>query len=761
MTKKRQKNLFNESDFPIYQALLDHSEEGFSLLDEEGRYVGVNQAFCKITGYLESELLSMRIVDLVPPDRELRLFPKLQKGKSGRQRIEILKKDGSRLHAYVNGSSLKYSDQTYILGIVSDISTEAEAEVNFIESEEKYRILFDSAPDPIVIHNGKEILDLNAAAVRALMVENKSQVIGSDPFGHVHPDDRQKARLRVNELLETGSSLDPSEFRILVGEGEERIALASPTLIDFDGQKAYMVNYHDITHRKETHDALVRAKEFAEDLMETANTMILSFDSEARITSFNKFAEQLTGYDKSEVIGKNWFELFIPDRDRAALPLVFADVLKHMPESSQNENPICTKSGEERLISWNNTVMMSETGEASGVLSIGMDITESKRAEEALRLSEEHYRNVVQDQTEYIMRYLPDGTITFVNESFCRAFDTTLEDAIGLNITRKNMDKEVERISRKIKMLSVDNPIITDEHLSLRPSGEQAWHLWIDRGIFDENGVLKEIQAVGRDITGRKQMEESLQASTSRLELALQDARTANQVKDQFIANISHEIRTPLNSILGFSDLLNQRYSEVLSGNDESIFGYINSASKRLMRTVDSILSISQLEAGTLKVYPRTIDLVTISRMVIHESISVAKEKGLDLVLNSNLEKAKVYADEYCTHQAILNLVENAIKFTIKGGVEIRIVDRAGQYTLDVIDTGIGISQAYQKKIYEPYSQESEGFTKNYQGIGLGMALTKRYTELNNVEIKLKSEVGVGSTFTLLFPRGDGSTHDG
>lgn len=752
MTPRSQKNLLLHSDFPMYRVLLDQTNEGFSLLNKNGQFVGVNRAFCDLTAYSEAELLSMTIVDLLPPDRELNLFPKILEGKSGTQRIEILQKGGTCLHASVKGRSLEYEGETYVLGIVSDISTQTKAEGDIRSSEEKYRTLFDAAPDPIVIHDGKTILDMNEAALRALSLTRKDQMRGGDPLSHIHPDDRDRARQRLTKLSREGLPLPPAEFRVLLSNGDERIVLASPTPIVYENKVAFMVNYHDITHRKETHEALVRAKEFAENLMETANTMVVAFDAEATITTFNKFAEELTGYNKSEVMGKNWFDLFIPKKDKADLPRLFSDVLKEMSESSHHDNPIYTKSGEERLISWNNTVLHSKSGEPRGVLSIGMDITESRRAEEALRMSEEHYRNVVQDQTEYIMRYLPDGSITFVNDSYCRAFHTTPEEAIGRNITRKNLDTEVRRIAQKIEALSVDNPIITDEHVSTLPSGEKVWHLWIDRGIFDSSGILKEIQAVGRDITERKKMEQSLQASTVSLEHALNDARTANQVKDQFIANISHEIRTPLNSILGFSDLLNQRYREYLRENDESIFDYINSASKRLMHTVDSILSISQLEAGTIKVFPKRIDLVKISKMVLQESRSVAEEKGLTLLFDTTLEKADVFADEYCIHQAIVNLVDNATKFTLKGNITIGIDEWKGHKRLSVIDTGIGISSEYQQKIYEPYTQESEGFTKNYQGIGLGMALTKRYADLNNVQLQLKSDVNAGTTFTMVFP---------
>ncbi|NQT64397.1 MAG: PAS domain S-box protein [Candidatus Marinimicrobia bacterium] len=881
MKSASEKNLFHEQEFSIHKAVLDQSTEGFSLLDPSGRYVGVNQAFCELTGYSESELLSMNIIDLVPPDRSLKLFPKLVEGNSGEQRIEILRKDGTRIYAQVKGSSIKYGDQTYILGIMSDITPQFEAEGNYMLSEKKYRTLFDSAPDPIVIHDGKTILDLNKATLSALSLTHKEQMIGQHPFALLHPDDREMARQRMQQLIKKREPLPPTEIRLVLKNNDERTVLASPIPIEFGNQLAVMVYYHDITKRKTTSDELKSSKEFAENIMETANAVVVAFNAEARVTTFNKYAEKLTGYSKAEVIGKNWFELFIPKRDMKAMPLLFSDVLKQMPESSQNENHIRLKGGEERLISWSNNVILASSGEAQGVLSVGIDITERKQAEEALKLSEEHYRSVVQDQTEYIMRYLPDGSITFVNDSFCRAFNTTPEQAVGKNITHKNLDSEVERITRKIEALSLGNPIITDEHISITPSGEKVWHLWIDRGIFDENGILKEIQAVGRDITSRKQMEESLHSSSTQLqeaqrlakmgpysldittgmwisspvlsdifgidedyvcniegwlnliypedldetrdyfqtcvsekrshfdteyrivrnsdnserwvhgigefifntegnpikmigmiqditerkladeerEKALVDARTANEVKDQFIANISHEIRTPLNSILGFSDILNMRYSDSLQKRDENIFDYINSASKRLMRTVDSILNISQLEAGTIKVYPKTIDLVSIAIFVIEELRPIAEEKGLKIHLSTAFKEAKVFADEYCIHQVLTNLIENAIKFTPEGSIEIDITQRQDQIALSVTDSGIGISEDYQERIFEPYTQESEGFTKIFQGVGLGMALTKRFADLNHVEIKLKSEGGVGTTFTLIFPPQKGTPH--
>jgi len=117
-----------------------------------------------------------------------------------------------------------------------------------------------------------------------------------------------------------------------------------------------------------------------------------------------------------------------------------------------------------------------------------------------------------------------------------------------------------------------------------------------------------------------------------------------------------------------------------------------------------------------------------------------------------------VFADEYCIHQALINLIENAIKFTPEGSIDIDITQMQDQIAFSVTDSGIGISEDYQERIFEPYTQESEGFTKNFQGVGLGMALTKRFADLNHIEIKLKSVGGVGTTFTLIFPPQEGTT---
>ncbi|MBC8193283.1 MAG: HAMP domain-containing histidine kinase [FCB group bacterium] len=264
--------------------------------------------------------------------------------------------------------------------------------------------------------------------------------------------------------------------------------------------------------------------------------------------------------------------------------------------------------------------------------------------------------------------------------------------------------------------------------------------------------LRKNFERAEQEITERKQAEKEISR-------ALLNAKQANEVKDQFIANISHEIRTPLNSIIGFSDIFQKRYSDVISEKDQNLFDYINSSSQRLMQTVDSILNIAQLNAGAIKIQKTELDLVSITKAVVEELKPQANEKNLELKFIAPKLEFLVFADNYCIQQALNNITENAIKYTFEGQVVLKLHQDKGRSKLSITDSGIGISEEYQSRIFQAYTQESEGYTKKFQGVGLGLALTKRYLDLNGVELDLESQKDVGTTFTLTFPIYDGNDH--
>lgn len=259
---------------------------------------------------------------------------------------------------------------------------------------------------------------------------------------------------------------------------------------------------------------------------------------------------------------------------------------------------------------------------------------------------------------------------------------------------------------------------------------------------------LRELDVVhfyATDITRLKMIEEDLLREKLK-------AEQSERVKSLFLANMSHEIRTPLNAIIGFTELIESMTRPYLDEEQQSFFSAIRMNGERLMKTVHEILDISQIEAGTYQLKIEKLDLVSELKDVLVTHKSFAQEKNLSLTFDSDLTSAEIMGDRHCIFQSLQNLVHNAIKFTETGSVQLRLTQEDNQlYRLDIQDTGIGMSDAYLNNLYNIFSQESIGYTKKFQGVGLGLAITKRYLDLNKVRIHVESQKGRGSTFTLWF----------
>jgi len=252
--------------------------------------------------------------------------------------------------------------------------------------------------------------------------------------------------------------------------------------------------------------------------------------------------------------------------------------------------------------------------------------------------------------------------------------------------------------------------------------------------------------AIIRDITEQKKADEELH-------YALEKAQEGERIKSTFMANVSHEIRTPLNSILGFTELLESHLEDRLVDDEKLFIQFIHANGTRLQHTVDEILNISQIESNTVRLNPIRFQLKTLLLKLEEEYQFLAKEKKLEFSVNSKVQDDEVYLDEYLLTQTIANLLDNAIKYTETGSVKIDLSQSNDHLSLSIVDTGVGMSNDYQERMFRPFTQESEGFTKTYQGIGLGLALVKRYTELNGLELSIESEKGKGTQAMLTLPK--------
>ncbi|MEA3288161.1 MAG: histidine kinase N-terminal 7TM domain-containing protein [Candidatus Marinimicrobia bacterium] len=464
-------------------------------------------------------------------------------------------------------------------------------------------------------------------------------------------------------------------------------------------------------------------------LVETMHDGVLVIDPNDRVLDINPSMTMIIDRTSIQVIGEPLSEVL------SEWPEALACINEHF-ETQTNISKISTDQQEH--YDFQVTRIVNLDGSNIGRLVVCRDNTEKITAQLDLAESQIRLKTLSNAATEAIF-ISEKGICLELNRTAERMFGYSLAEAIGKSSTDWIIPEHRDRFLENIQS-GFDGPY---EVTALRKDGS-TFLSDVRAKLMQYKGRKVHITIL-RDITERKHAEE-------RKEQALLEAHSANKVKDQFIANISHEFRTPLTSINGFISHLKHSLEKKLEPEELDSFMFINQSSERLLQTVDEILSVSQLEAGSLQLTPRLFHLGQLIHLICVELRPQAHAKGLEINCLDTVDDDNIWFDEYSTKQAIHNIIQNAIKYTDEGNVTVKLDRVDKQLILTISDTGIGISDEYHERIFQPFSQESEGFTKRYQGIGLGLALAKRFLDLNQVQLEVKSKKGEGSTFKLTFP---------
>jgi PAS domain S-box-containing protein len=363
----------------------------------------------------------------------------------------------------------------------------------------------------------------------------------------------------------------------------------------------------------------------------------------------------------------------------------------------------------------------------------------------SLQKTEASYRAIVEDQADLICRYKADGRLTFVNGAYARFFGKKRQELIG---------QASSLLAAHLTPWQARDPwpessTFEAEFTSLE--GLPCVHLWVHRAIKDRDSNVIEYQAVGHDITVRKQAERALHDAKNA-------AESADRAKSEFLAIVSHEIRTPINGVVGFARLLRET---PLTSEQANYIETIHRCGQNLETLVADILDLSKIEAGRLEISTNPFS----PRDCVEDTVRLFAEqaRAANLTLSTEIADTVPYilhGDPHRLRQILTNLVGNALKFTEQGGVTIRLrgepvdVEAAPDrrpYILrgDIIDTGIGIPIEEMGNLFRAFSQVDTSSTRRYGGTGLGLAISKRLCELMGGDIKVVSNPGAGSTFAF------------
>lgn len=379
---------------------------------------------------------------------------------------------------------------------------------------------------------------------------------------------------------------------------------------------------------------------------------------------------------------------------------------------------------------------------------VGAEISEQEYAKRILRKSEEQFKLLFENAPIGMVIISSEGRIMSINKSFCDTLDYTTDELLGVPIKylfeKDEIPFFITKNSKNESVIRISD--INAEKKLIKKDGKEINVIVKSVGVEDDNGDVDHYIMQLLDITAIKKAQQELMK-------ALERAEQSDKLKTAFLAQMSHEIRTPLNVILTsiplFEDLIPQ-------GDDEMkvILDSVKSAGKRLHRTIDMILNMSSVQSGNYKPYYESFSLSDDLKKLTEEFRSLSEDKGLTLNFTNLAGSTFITADRYTVNQIFQNLIGNAIKYTQKGFIDVILREQPNKkLKVEIRDTGIGMSKEYLQNIFTPFSQENTGHKREYEGNGLGLALVKKYVEINHAEIHVESEKGKGSVFSVVFDR--------
>jgi PAS domain S-box-containing protein len=455
----------------------------------------------------------------------------------------------------------------------------------------------------------------------------------------------------------------------------------------------------------------------------------------------------MLGYEPWEIIGKKYFyDLFI-EQEREELKKAALNVFARKESFENFINSNIHKDGREVILSTSAIPMLDSNGSLIGYRGVDTDITERKKAEEAVNQERRMLRTLIDN--------LPDPI--YVQDKECRKVIANKADVenIGCANEAEVLGKtDIELFPGKIgergykddkKIIITGKPIFDLEEEFINANGKHRWLQTTKIPLYDKDGNITGLVGIGHDITERKHIVEELI-------VAKEKAEEGDKLKTAFLHNISHEIRTPMNAIVGFSALLGE--PDIDEKTRKSYIEVIMQSSNHLLSIITDIVDISNIEANLIKTYKNEMSVNAAVKSLCNQYMPKAVEKNINMAYENGLSEsdALILTDRTKFNQILSNLISNAVKFTEKGNVKISYRLKDNFLEFSVSDSGIGISPEHHSRIFDRFYQVQNAMEKLYEGTGLGLAISKAYVEHLGGKIWLTSEPGKGTTFFFTIP---------
>lgn len=509
------------------------------IVDTKGNILEVSQSAKNILGLPKEEPVGKNFMETSAVTDESKALMKkslgqLKKGKSiSPHTIKAVTEDGKNLLYEVTPARIMYRGQPAVLAIFRNITEQKKAEEKLQASEERFKHFLDNAPEAIWVQDiVGNFVDGNKKA-EELTGYKREELVGKNLLELlVQPESIPKI-MEDFEATMFGGLSGPVELEMVKKDGSLVSVEATTIPVKRDGEIEIIGVTRDITERKKQEELLREAGKKFETYFNLAKVMLVAIDTEGNVVEINKKGCEALGYTKEQVLGKNWFSNFLPERLRKDTEAYFRKLLAGQIEPEEcRENVVLTKTGKEPLIAWHNLVLKDEQGNIIGTLSSGQDITEQRRAEEKLRASEERFRSLIDNAPEAIWLQDAGGTVVDVNKRAEEMMGYKKDELIGKNMIEANLlpDKSISLVLEAMATIQIGERIEQTELELIRKDGSLVS---VETSAFpiETDGKI-EVIGIAKDITERKKMEEALKASEERFRGTLDGMLEGCQIID-------------------------------------------------------------------------------------------------------------------------------------------------------------------------------------------------------------------------------------
>ncbi|WP_341901392.1 PAS domain S-box protein [Fluviicola taffensis] len=596
------------------------------------------------------------------------------------------------------------------------------------KEKEQLKQMIDEHPLPMLVSTGERnmIVNANKKALQLFKCELNDLI------------DREVPDLVKSEAEFCEEDLNGT-FYTLIDQVKHELRCHCSN-IQIDEIPGKLILLEDISEKSEMLDQITKKEKQYKNLVENSSDVIFICDLDGKFKYVNPMGFKLTGFDEEELMDTHFFKLVRSDYQKK-LRGFYNFQVKNKIQSTYIEFPIICKDGKELWLGQTVDINTNSNGDIE-FFALSREISDRIKYEKAMMRSEEKFRSIIENLELGLLEVDRNGIILKAYPQFCKLIGYSSEELVGQDPLQLMVDDENRNIildeSKKRKQ---GNSSVYEIKL-FKKDKTPIWVMISGAPYYNEKNEVAGTVGIHLDITKRKLMEEELKEAKLLAENSLKS-------KDLFVANISHEIRTPLNAIMGMSQLLEQG---ILNQKQHQFVQAISKSSENLLMIVNDLLDFSKLEAGKMD--------LTLGSHNIYETITdVAnlwgykiEEKNIDFSKNISVPQKNYLYDATRLNGILSNLLHNALKFTEKGMISLNVEivkehKNKSVFLFKIEDTGIGISESQLAQIFESFVQAEPGIARKYGGTGLGLSISRNLIELMGSQLKVSSQLNVGTTF--------------